>query len=149
MRPCPASLTHSVLDDHRRMRDAIIALEAIVRTGSDVGRRRGVVAALVVAFGHELARHFVAEEEGGLFEQLEREAPETAAACARLRAQHVAILEELDRLRESLPPARAPRTDKESWTAAVRGLVALVREHERCEDELLLDTVERAVAATD
>jgi len=50
-----------VLDDHRRMRDAIIALESAVRTGGDVGRRRGVVAALVVAFGHELARHLAPE----------------------------------------------------------------------------------------
>jgi hypothetical protein len=149
MRPHLASLTHSILDDHRHMHDAVVALESIVSTASDVARRRGVVAALVVGLRHELARHFGAEEEGGLFEQIETDAPEAAAACARLRAQHAAILDELDRLRDSLPEARAPRADAEDWAASARGLLALVRDHERREDELLLDTLERTGGAPD
>jgi Hemerythrin HHE cation binding domain len=149
MRSHLASLTHSVLDDHRHMHDAIGALESTVRTASGVACRRGVVAALVVGLRHELARHFAAEEEGGLFEHIEMDAPEAAAACARLRAQHATILGELDRLRDSLPEARAPRADAEDWAASARGLLALVREHERREDELLLAALEGTGGAPD
>ncbi len=124
MRPTLASMTHSILDHHRRMHEAIVSLESIVDPGDEIGVRRGVAAACVVALRHELAGHFASEEEDGLFEQIERNAPETAQACLRLRAQHSAILQELDRLRDRLPPAEARAAEREAWASSVRALLA-------------------------
>jgi hypothetical protein len=149
MRPTLASMTHSILDHHRRMHEAIIALESTVRTANRVAAPRGVLAACVVALRHELAHHFAAEEEGGLFEQIERSAPETAAACARLRVQHAAILAELDGLRDGLPPAGSPTAEGETWYAAARAVLLEVKAHERREDELLLAALERTGSVSD
>ncbi len=85
MRPTVASMTHSILDHHRRMHEAIVALESTVGTTRRPEVPRGVVAACVVALRHELARHFASEEDAGLFDQIERSAPETAQAGARER----------------------------------------------------------------
>jgi iron-sulfur cluster repair protein YtfE (RIC family) len=149
MRPTVASMTHSILDHHRRMNESIVALESTVRTTDRVEAPRGVVTACVVALRHELARHFASEEDAGLFDQIERNAPETAEACVRLQAQHAAILAELDHLRDSLPPTGTPPREAESWAAAVRALVAEVRAHERREDELLLAALDRSDGAPD
>jgi iron-sulfur cluster repair protein YtfE (RIC family) len=149
MRPTVASMTHSILDHHRRMHEAIVALESTVRTTKRVEVPRGVVAACVVALRHELARHFASEEDAGLFDQIERNAPETAEACVRLQAQHAAILAELDRLRDSLPPTGTPPSEAESWAAAVRALLAEVKAHELGENALLLAALDRSGGAPD
>lgn len=149
MRPTLASMTHSILDHHRRMHEAIVSLESTVGPGNEIGVSRGVAAACVVALRHELAGHFASEEEDGLFEQIERNAPETAQTCLRLRAQHSAILQELDRLRDSLPTAGATTGERESWASSVRALLAEVESHERREDELLLAALDRSGGAPD
>ena len=145
-----ASLTHSVLEDHRRMNESIAALESIVRTGRTLaGAPRGEVAALVTDLRRRLGRHFAAEEEGGLFQQIERSVPDAAASCARLRAQHAAILTALDRSRSALPPQPAASTALESWAASLRAVVAEVKDHEEREDALLLAALEGGRGASD
>jgi hypothetical protein len=149
MRPTLASMTHTILDHHRRMRQSLVSLESIVPRSGGVQAPRGVAVACVVALRHELAWHFASEEEGGLFEQIASNAPETGLACQRLRAQHDMILSELDRLRDGVPPAGSSPADWEDWAAAVRGVVVLVKEHERREDELLLSALETKGGAPD
>jgi iron-sulfur cluster repair protein YtfE (RIC family) len=149
MRPTVASMTHSILDHHRRMHEAIVALESTVGTTRRPEVARGVVAACVVALRHELARHFASEEDAGLFDQIARNAPETAKACVRLQAQHAAILAELDHLRDVLPPTGAPAREAESWAAAVRALLAEIKGHELGENELLLAALDSTGGAPD
>jgi iron-sulfur cluster repair protein YtfE (RIC family) len=149
MRPTLASMAHSILDHHRRMHEAIVALESTVDTADEIATPRGVAAACVVVLRHELASHFASEEEGGLFEQIERNAPETAVTCERLRAQHAAILADLDRLRDTLPPSGEPIAKTGSWAEAVRALLAAVEDHEHREDDLLIAALDSSGAAPD
>ena len=143
MRPTLASMTHSVLEDHRRMNQSIAALESAIRTEATLaGAPRGELAALVAELRRRLGRHFAAEEQQGLFEQIGRSAPESADACTRLRKQHAAILAALDQGRDTLPPAHAARAALERWAASVRAVLAEVRAHEEHEDELLLAALE-------
>jgi hypothetical protein len=143
------SMTHAVLEEHRELQRAVMALDAAVRSPEGFADRRGVVAARLVDLRQRLARHFAAEEKGGLFEQIQRAAPETAEACGRLRRQHVTILAGLDRARDELPLASAATTQLESWEASVRAVLAEVGTHEEREDVLLLAALEGAGAAPD
>lgn len=150
MDPNLASFTHSVLEDHRRMNESIAALESIVRTARTLaGAPRGRVAGLVTDLRRRIGRHFAAEEEGGLFEQIERNAPEAAESCARLRAQHAAILTALDRSLTELPPQRASSATLESWAASARAVLVEVKSHEELEDALLLAALEGGRGAPD
>jgi hemerythrin HHE cation binding domain-containing protein len=150
MGPTLASLTHSVLEDHRRMNESIAALESIVRTARTLaGAPRGRVAGLVTDLRRRIGRHFAAEEEGGLFEQIERSAPDAAEHCARLRAQHAAILTALDRSRTELPPQPAASAALESWAASLRAVLAEVKAHEEREDALLLTALDGGRGAPD
>jgi hypothetical protein len=149
MRQALTSITHSVLDDHRRMRSAITALEALVRSGESVTSQRGVVLARVEDLRQQLERHFSAEEAGGLFEQIEQSAPDTSDACGRLRRQHATILTALRRSRDELPLASARHAKLSSWAASVRDVLAELKAHEEREDQLLLAALEGGRGAPD
>jgi hypothetical protein len=150
MAPTLPSLTHSVLEDHRRMHKSIETLRSVVRTGRTLaGAPRGEVAALVMDLRRRLGHHFAAEEEGGLFEQIERSTPGSAESCARLRAQHAAILNGLDRTRNALPAQPATSAALESWAASMRAVLAEVKDHEEREDALLLAGLEAVGGAPD
>ena len=150
MGPTLESLTHSVLEDHRRMNQTIVALESIVRTARTLADApRGRVAGLVADLRRRTSRHFAGEEEGGLFEQIEHSAPDAAASCARLRAQHAAILAALDRSRSELPQRPATSAALERWAASVRGVLAELKDHEEREDALLLAALDGGRGAPD
>ncbi len=136
------SITHSVLEGHRHLQRAVTALGELVGDAGRFAAKRGIFAARVVDLRHQLARHFTGEEQDGLFEQIQRFAPETADACARLRAQHATILAGLDRARDELPPASAGPAVIEKWVGSVRAVLAEVKAHEEHEDTMLLAALE-------
>jgi hypothetical protein len=142
-----ASITHEILEDHRRLRRALTALDAAIRRPEGLAEKRGVVAGRVVELRHRLADHFAAEEKGGFFERIQQAVPESAAACAELRRQHVAILTGLDRARDELPPASAEVATIESWVASVQAVLAEVGSHEERETTLLFAALEGAGGA--
>lgn len=144
-----ASITHAVLEEHRQLQRAVTALGVVIRSPEEFASRRGVIAAHIVDLRHQLARHFATEEKEGFFEQIQRAAPESADACARLRRQHVTILAGLDRARDELPPASAGTSAIESWAAAVRAVLADLADHEESEDTLLLRALEGNGGAPD
>jgi hypothetical protein len=144
-----ASITHTVLEEHRELQRAVTALGLVIRSPEEFAARRGVIAARIVDLRHQLARHFAAEEKGGFFEEIQRAAPESADACARLRQQHVAILAGLDRGRDELPPASSEASAIESWAATIRAVLAEVGLHEEREDTLLYRALEGGGGAPD
>jgi hypothetical protein len=144
-----ASITHEILEDHRRLRRVLTALDAEIRRPEGIVEKRGVVAGRIVDLRHQLADHFAAEEKGGFFEGIQQAAPESADACVRLRRQHVAILAGLDRARDELPPASADAATIESWVASVQAVLAEVSSHEEREATLLFAALEGAGGAPD
>jgi hypothetical protein len=92
-----------------------------------------------------LRSHFEQEEAEGLFESLEVQAPQHAAACERLRRQHQSLLVRLD----SLAMEAALRTEPPLWNGALRELLADVALHEERENELLLRVLDQQRGAPD
>jgi hypothetical protein len=144
-----ASISHTMLEEHRHLLRALTTLDAAVRSPEGFAAKRGVVAGRIVDLRRQLARHFAAEERGGLFERIQRSAPENADVCARLRQQHVAILAGLDRARDELPSPSAAAAAIESWEASVRAVLAEIGSHEQREDVLLLAALEGGRGAPD
>ena len=139
-----ASMTHDVLEDHRRLQRSATALGAAVQSPAGLAARRGELAGRIVALRHQLADHFAAEERGGLFERIQQADPEKADACARLRKQHVAILSGFDRALDALPPAAASEAMLQTWAASVRTVLEEVGRHEEREAMLLYAALEGA-----
>jgi hypothetical protein len=144
-----ASITHDILEDHRRLQRSVTDLGAAIQSTRGLSARRGELAGRIVALRHQLSEHFAAEERGGFFERIQQAAPESADACARLRQQHVAILSGLDRARDALPPSAASEATLESWTASLRAVLEQVSLHEEREAKLLYAAFEGAGGAPD
>jgi hypothetical protein len=144
-----ASITHDVLEDHRRLQRAVTALGTAIQGLEGYARKRGELAGRIVALRHQLADHFAAEEKGGFFERIQQAAPGSAETCARLRQQHVAILSGLDRARDALPPSAASPATLESWTGSIRAVLEQVGLHEEREAKLLYAALEGAGGAPD
>jgi hypothetical protein len=104
-----------------------------------------VVAAKLDELRGPLRAHFDEEERAGLFEQIERDAPEHATACTRLREEHETILRRLDTLRAASPVERR----RPLWIHEVRRLLDEVHGHESRETDLLNRTLDGSTSAGD
>jgi hemerythrin-like domain-containing protein len=136
----------TVVSEHRNLRRLVAEVEAAFsmptpheECGPDV------VAARLDSLCGPLRAHFEEEERAGLFDQIERDAPEHASACARLRDEHATILRRLDTLRTAPPVERR----RPLWITEVRRLLDEVYRHEERESDLLTRTLDGSTAAGD
>jgi hypothetical protein len=104
-----------------------------------------VVAARLDVLRGRLWAHFDEEDRTGFFEEIEEKAPETAAACARLRGEHEKLLSRLDSLREASALARRGP----DWSRSVRAFLHEFDAHEARETELLSTVLEGPGIAPD
>jgi len=93
------------------------------------------VAVRIDSFKERLDEHFGSEEEGGLLQGILDALPQTESDVRRIRTQHARLGEALERAR-----AIARRGDPAEASALKEDLdrfLAMMREHEREEDELV------------
>jgi hemerythrin-like domain-containing protein len=140
----PGETAELVLEEHRALQSLIADIDAILlittpsRIPSSLFPR---LADLEVA----LEAHFAHEEDGGLFEQLVEEAPETAVAAAALLREHRRLRARTAALRtRALVAGGGP-----ALATSVRRLLRDLVRHESRENELLLAVLDTASAALD
>jgi hypothetical protein len=125
--------------DERGRLDATLArmgeLYQVLEAGSTAIDAGAVLSQLRV----DLALHFALEEGDEYFGAALRERPSLSHDIAELRREHGALLDELDALRAV---ADDPRRSSELCTAILH-LVAIFREHEHKEADLLQESVLR------
>jgi hypothetical protein len=125
--------------DERGRLDATLArmgqlYEALEGGSSDVD-----AAAVLSQLRVDLSLHFALEEGDEYFGAVLRERPSLSHDISALRREHGALLDELDALRALAADAqRSPRLG-----AAILHLVAVFREHEHKEADLLQESVLR------
>jgi len=136
----------TAVNEHRDLNRLLSQVEAAFsRPGAHAGSGPDVVAARLDSLRGPLRAHFDDEERAGLFDQIERDAPEHASACARLRDEHQTILRRLDTLRAAAPLERR----RPLWTSEVRHLLAEVHGHEDRETDLLNRALDGSTPAAD
>jgi hemerythrin-like domain-containing protein len=144
--PAVTRAARAAVDEHRNLRRLVTQVEAAFsRPEPHAGSGPDVVAARLDALRGPLRAHFDEEERAGLFEQIERDAPEHASLCARLRNEHETILRRLDTLRGAPPLDRR----RPLWISEVRRLLDEVHGHETRETDLLTRTLDGSTAAVD
>jgi len=144
--PSVRHAARAAVDEHLQLRRLVGQVEqAFSRPEPRSASGPDMVAARLDALTGPLRAHFEEEERAGLFEQIEREAPEHATLCARLRGEHEAILRRLDTLRRASPLDRR----RPLWISEVRHLLDEVHGHESREAELLTRALDGATPAGD
>jgi hemerythrin-like domain-containing protein len=134
------------VNEHRDLNRLVAQVEeAFSRPGAHAASGLDVVAARLDSLRGPLRAHFDEEERAGLFEQIERGAPEHASACARLRDEHETILRRIDTLRAASPLERR----RPLWLSEVRRLLDEVHGHEDRETDLLNRALDGGAPAAD
>lgn len=127
-----------ILSEHEDLRAVLQALERLVQqpAGSD---------AWLESLGKTLSglvelcsKHFRFEEEAGLHVQLREQSPRLAFRLERLLSDHSQILKALQKLVTDLPTSIASG-EANPLKERVLGVVEALREHERAENEVMMD----------
>jgi hemerythrin-like domain-containing protein len=144
--PSVTRAARAAVNEHLQLRRLVGQVEeAFSRPVPHASSGPDVVAARLDELRGPLRAHFDEEERAGLFEQIERDAPEHASLCARLRGEHETILRRLDTLRGASPLERR----RPLWITEVRHLLDEVHGHEARESELLARALDGGTPAAD
>lgn len=141
----------STLEEHRSLHAALerLRLALVSRPPWQPAVFWAPIASQLADLLRRLEAHFVAEEEGGLFEQIRQTAPDSSGACARLLAEHGALLHRLERLRAEAEAGPADAAALAAWREGLFALLADLNGHEERENELLLYSLDGVVGAPD
>lgn len=85
------------------------------------------------------AEHFRLEEQAGLHVQLRDQSPRLAFRLQKLLAEHSGILDTLEKLVTELPAQAVTSRDVEPLKQSVSVALEAVRQHERAENEVMMD----------
>lgn len=144
--PAVAAVARQAVRSQQALRELLDQVEAaFVRSPPRTGSGPDVVAARLDTLRGPLQAHFDEEERARLFETIEEHAPEHAAACARLRAEHRTLLVRIDELRSASPEGRRGGV----WVGEVRRLLDDLLGHESRESELLTRALDGGSPAED
>lgn len=144
--PAVTAVARKAVDSQRALRDLLSQVEAaFVRSPPRTGSGPDVVAARLDTLRGPLQAHFEEEERARLFETIEECAPEHAAACAMLRAEHRTLLVRIDKLRTASPEGRRGG----AWVGEVRRLLDDLLGHENREVDLLTRALDGGSPAED
>jgi hypothetical protein len=150
--PGRISAAKRVLEEHKELHSRLERIEAALAARPPSEDSAGWLAALVSQLQDVLPllqAHFAYEEDAGLFERIVETWPETSRACARLRGEHGALLARFDRLRADATTGPTDEGALRRLTAEGRSLLGSLAHHEESENELLLRSIDDAVAAQD
>ncbi len=130
---------NKILSEHEDLRALLRALEQQVQqsAGSDawLEKLRGTLSRLVDL----CSEHFELEERAGLHVELREQSPRLASRLEKLLSDHSRILEALRRLVTDLPTESTASGGVDTLKERILGMVAAVHEHERAENEIMMD----------
>lgn len=149
--PTFEGLTQQALDEHRQIHfylDQFATTLAGLRTGpGDVEAMRRLAAQLD-ALRERLTEHLHAEEDaGGLFEAIQDVLPACRVEIDRLRQQHLRMMDILQMAR--LHALGAGSADLDPLREDLERFLETFREHERKEEELLAQAIEKERRASE
>lgn len=128
-----------ILSEHQGLRAHLRALEAHVRqpTVSDAALQtlREMVSKLIDL----CSEHFRLEEQAGLHVQIREASPRLASRSEKLLDEHARLLDALRRLMVDCSVPSLSKGDAEALDRRVLVVIEALREHERTENEVMLD----------
>lgn len=137
-------ITEETLEEHRQIHfylDQICqTLEGLEVGLSDVEPMRRL-AAQIEALKERLVEHHHSEERGGLFQAVLEILPECRVEISRLINQHERIIEILEMAR--IHAQRGDPTEADDLRVDLQSFLAMFRQHEQQEDQLLRRAIER------
>jgi iron-sulfur cluster repair protein YtfE (RIC family) len=146
------SQAESVLAQHKELHEVLDKIAAAIAARppvADSGPWMAELSSHLETLRPQLEAHFAHEEQGGLFEEIEEEMPESGSLCARLSGEHGALVAKVESLcaesGQALP-------DDEALEALVGRCGLLLKElanHEALEDDLLFRALEGGIGAQD
>jgi iron-sulfur cluster repair protein YtfE (RIC family) len=142
----------SLLKEHREIRHTLGRIDAMLAHPPEKEARPDWLQDLTSrlrTLRPELEEHFASEQEGGLFEEIEREMPGMAETSRRLLHEHQEILERLDDLLDTasvMPPFDVPF---QSFVSRARAFSEGLAAHESRENEILMQALEGGPGALD
>ncbi|MBW2509422.1 MAG: hemerythrin domain-containing protein [Deltaproteobacteria bacterium] len=133
------SVGAQILSEHKDLRGLLRGLEQ--QAQRPVGSRGWVesVRAPLSQLADRCSEHFRLEEQAGLHVQLRDQSPRLAFKLERLLSEHGQILEVLSNLVGDLSREAAPPGEAEPLKERVLAAVEAIREHERAENEAMMD----------
>ena len=142
--------TGGILDEHRQLHAHLARVEvALSAAGSQEKVALAALASVLAELAPLLRAHFAREEEEGLFDRIQTAWPHAAAACERLLDEHKTLLARLERLRTDVEKGSATEVSLESLRTEARSLLKDLEHHEETENELIVGSLDDAVAAQD
>ena len=128
-----------ILAEHEELRALLRALEQQVRqsAGSDawLENLRDTLSRVVDL----CSEHFRLEEQAGLHVELREQSPRLAFRLEKLVSDHSRILEALQKLVTELPTESIASGGVDPLRERVLGALEAVREHERAENEIMME----------
>jgi len=147
-----AERSESILAQHKQLRVALDELNALLQSAPQIEATAGWLSKLAARL-HDLlpvlAAHFEHEERSGLFAEIQAAWPETATTCARLLAEHKALLEGLEGVRVSTAAGPTAVQTLPELMGRGQALMRTLATHEEAENELLVRVLDGALAAQD
>lgn len=141
--------TDGFLEEHRRLHGYLEKVEAVL---SATAPPEAALSSLAFALGRlaaSLQAHFPREEAEGLFDRIQATWPHAARACERLQGEHGVLLARLERLRADVEAGPASEGALSTLFDGVRSFLTDVRRHEALENELIIGSLDDAMAAQD
>ena len=136
--------TQSILEDHRQIHfylDQVEVTLSELRGGPSDGELMRRLAAQIDGLRERLVEHHQAEEQGGLFQAILEVMPERRVEISRLINEHQKIIEVLEMARIYAQCGEPDEAD--ALCIDLREFLEMFRRHERSEDHLLQEAINR------
>jgi len=136
--------TQSILEEHRQIHFYLDQVEVTLNEltgGHSDGEPMGRLAAQIEGLRERLVEHHEAEECGGLFQAILEVMPERRVEISRLVSEHEKIIEVLEMARIFAQCGEVDEAD--ALQVDLREFLEMFRSHERREDHLLQEAINR------
>jgi hemerythrin-like domain-containing protein len=136
--------TQSILEEHRQIHFYLDQVEVTLNelsAGSSDGEPMRRLAAQIEGLKERLVEHHEAEEGGGLFQAILEVMPERGVEISRLINEHEKIIEVLEMARIYAQCGEVDEAD--ALLVDLREFLEMFRNHERQEDHLLREAINR------
>lgn len=129
----------TILSEHERLRVQLRALERQVRQAPASDAALQTLCEGLTRLVDLCTEHFRLEEEAGLHLQIREASPRLASRLEKLLSDHSRLLDELRQLAADCSDQSLAAPGAEPLNARALGVVAALREHERAENEVMMD----------
>lgn len=128
-----------ILSEHKNLRALLRELEQHLQQPAGSGAWLENLRQALFGLVDLCSEHFKLEEQTGLHVELREQSPRLASRLEKLLSDHGRILEGLRQLVADLPTESMAPSDTEPLKERILGVMETVREHERAENEVMMD----------